>query len=110
MIEYVIHGTSHEIQSTSKLGKPVADAVRAWSPRMLAEEHTGDNPSTACVSTKRLHIPYLQIDLFPQEWPEHGIDHEVRMRDQFLRGQDVRLSHADDVRETFWLDRIEAYA
>lgn len=110
MIEYVILGTSHEIQGTSKLEKPVGDAVGAWSPRMLAEEHPLDTPSVACDVTKHLHIPYLQIDPFPEEWPSSGIDREMRIRDEFLRGQDVRLSHADDIRENFWLDRIEASA
>jgi hypothetical protein len=110
MIEYAMLGTSHDIQGTSEFEKPLTDAIRKYSARMVAEEYTLDNPSMACVTTKHLHIPYLQIDLFPQEWPGHGIDREMQKREseQPLRGQDIRLSHADAVREEFWLDKIEA--
>jgi hypothetical protein len=108
MIEYAILGTSHEIQSTSKLERPLTDAIAKYSVRMVAEEYTLDNPSMACVTTKHLHIPYLQIDLFPQEWHAHGIGREMSIRNQYLEVQDVRLSHADAVREDFWLERIEA--
>jgi hypothetical protein len=112
MIEYVILGTSHKIQSTSKFDKPVIDAIGRYSVTMVAEEYTNDDVSTACVTAKRLHIPYLQVDLYPQEWPEHGIEREMRAREgeQALREDDCRFPHADRIREDFWLERIQACA
>ena len=108
MIEYVILGTSHGIQDSPKFEKPVMDAIQKHTIRLVAEEHPVDTASMVCITTKRLHIPYLQVDLFPQEWAVHGIDREMKIRERFLGGQDVRLSHADPVRENFWLEKIEA--
>jgi hypothetical protein len=108
MIEYVILGTSHQIQDSSKFEKPVMDAIGKYSIKLVAEEYTCDNASMVCVTTKRLHIPYLQVDLYPQEWAACKIDWEMGMREQFLQGQDCRLTHADAVREGFWLEKIEA--
>jgi len=108
MIEYVILGTSHQVQDSSKFEKPVMNAIGKHSIRLVAEEYTCDNASMVCVTTKRLHIPYLQVDLYPQDWAAYKIDREMRIREQFLQGQDCRLSHADAVREGFWLEKIEA--
>ena len=108
MIEYVILGTSHDLQGLSKFEKPALDAIRKHSIRLVAEEYTCDNTSMVCAATKRLHIPYLQVDLFPWEWAEYKIDREMEARKQFLQDQDCRLSHADAVREGFWLEKIEA--
>jgi hypothetical protein len=110
MIEYAILGTSHEIQSTSKLEKPLTDVIGKYAVRMVAEEYTLDTQSIACITANRLHIPYLQVDFFPHEWAEHDVDREMCMREKFLSGRDVRLSHADDVREGFWLERIRTSA
>lgn len=110
MIEYVILGTSHLIQDTPKFEKPVMDAIGKHSIRLVAEEYTCDTASRVCVTTRRLHIPYLQVDLYPQEWAAYKIDREMNLRndEQSLAGQDCRLSHADAVRESFWLETIEA--
>lgn len=108
MLECVILGTSHEVQETPKFQKLVADAIRKHPVRLIAEEHPLDTISPVCGAAKHLHIPYLQIDPFPHEWVSLGIDREMRSREQFLQGRDVRLSHADDVRENWWLDKIEA--
>lgn len=109
MIEYAMLGTSHLIQDSPKFGAPVNDAIRKLAITFVAEEHTCDTISVACFTAKRLHIPYLQIDLFPDEWCAHGIDWEMKARSQAscFREQDIRLSHADTLRENFWLDRIE---
>ena len=58
---------------------------------------------------KRRHLAYLQVDLFDSEWASHGIDWEMRARLDAvsLQNTDVRLSHADSIRENFWLDKIE---
>jgi hypothetical protein len=110
MIEYVVLGTPYPKQELCEFEKPVMDAIQKHAIKLIAEEYAFDNPSRVCVATKRLHVPYLQIDLFPQESPLHGIDREMEMRErvQFLREQDCRLSHADAVREDFWLEKIEA--
>ncbi len=107
VIEYVILGTSHCVQDSSEFERPVMDAIQKHAIRLVAEEYTCDSPSMVSVTTKRLHIPYLQVDLFPEEWAAHGIDSEMRIREQLFAGQDVRLSHADAVREDFWLEKIE---
>ena len=98
MIEYVILGTSHDLQGLSTFEKPALDAIRKHSVRLVAEEYTCDNTSMVSVTTKRLHIPYLEVDLFPSEWAEYKIDREMQARKQFLQDQDCRLSHADAVR------------
>jgi hypothetical protein len=108
MVEYVILGTSDQIQDSSKFEKPLMEAIGKHSIRLVAEEYPCDNASMVCVTTKRLHIPYLQVDLYPEEWGAYKIDREMRKREQFLRGEDCRLSHADAVREGFWLEKIEA--
>src|SRR5579875_3198410 len=46
--------------------------------------------------------------MFPQEWPDHGIECEMRIRANFQTDRDIRLSHADSAREKFWLKKIEA--
>jgi hypothetical protein len=109
VIEYVILGTSHpDMQDSTKFGRPVMETIQNHSINLVAEEHNCDSISMACVTTKHLHIPYLQIDLFPQEWAEHGIDREMKLREQLPKDQDIRLSRADGVREDFWLEKIEA--
>jgi len=108
MIEYEILETSHEIQDSSDFEKPVMDGIGKHSIRLVAEEYPFLIASMVCVTTKRLHIPYLQVDLLPQEWPAYKIDREMEMRKQFLQGQDCRLSHADAIREGVWLEKIEA--
>jgi hypothetical protein len=107
MIEYVVLGTSHWAQESPKFEEPVRDAVQRHAIRLIAEEYPLDPASRVCVIAKRLHIPYLQIDMFPQEQIEHGIEQELRKRKDFLQGQDCRLSHADAIREEFWLEKIE---
>lgn len=110
MIEYVILGTSHQIQDSCKFEKPVMDAIGKHSITLVAEEYTCDTASRICATTKRLHIPYLQVDLYPQEWAAYKIEREMNLRkdEQSLAGEDCRLSHADAVREGFWLEKIEA--
>jgi hypothetical protein len=63
MIEYVILGTSHLTQDTPEFEKPVMDAIGKHSIRLVAEEFPFLIASNVCVTTKRLHIPYLQVDL-----------------------------------------------
>ena len=54
MIQYVVLGTSHKIQSTSKFEKPVIDAIGRYAVTLVAEEYTNDDVSMACLTTKRL--------------------------------------------------------
>lgn len=109
MIEYVILGTSHpDKQDSPKFGKPVAEAIQKHCIRLVAEEHPLDTISVAWGATKHLHVPYLQVDPFPEELAKLGIQEEITLRNQCFQGQDVRIRQADDVREVFWLEMIEA--
>lgn len=110
MIEYVILGTSHPTQDSSRFEKPIQDAIEKHSIGLVAEEYTCNTVSRASDVTKRLHIPYLQVDLFPQGWATHNVNREMKLRQEFLQGQDIRLSYADAVREEFWLATVEACA
>ncbi len=83
--------------------------IRDQSIRLIAEEYPFDTISVACNLAKRLHIPYLQIDLFPEELASNGIRDELEARRNHLGDQDVRLSHADGIREVFWLETIEQH-
>jgi hypothetical protein len=61
--------------------------------------------------TKDWDISYLEINMLTQEAEAAGILDEVGRRyDQELEknpNSEVRLCHADDIRENFWLDKIE---
>jgi len=109
MIEYAILGTSHEIQHCRQFEHPLIEAVREHHIELVAEEYPFDIASTIAVAAGRLHIPYLQVDLSPSEWRAHEIDWELRMRAEVpcLQNEDVRLSHADGIREDIWLEKIE---
>ena len=93
MIEYVILGTSHEIQDSSKFERPLVDAIGKHSIGLVAEEYPFDNASMTCGTTNRLHIPYLQVDLYPREWAVHKIDREmnVRISDPYLVDRRFRM-------------------
>lgn len=109
MIHYAILGTSHDLQDCPQFERPLVEAVQEHRITLIAEEYPFDIPSAVSVVAGRLQIPYLQVDLFPGEWAAHGIDWEMktRMDAPCLVTADVRLSHADSVRENTWLDKIE---
>jgi hypothetical protein len=107
VIEYVILGTSHEIQDTPSIKGPVGGAVAKHAVALIAEEYPFRCRSTVGALAEDLRIPYLQIDPFQEDWPTLGIDRELRIRDQYLRRQDIRLSHADSARENYWLKKVE---
>jgi len=75
---------------------------------LIGEEYPFRTGSRVCAVAKRLDILYLQIDLYREEWAVHNIGKEMTVRERILQGYDVRLSHADAVREQLWLERIEA--
>jgi hypothetical protein len=67
MIEYVILGTSHDnVQDSPKFERLVREAIRKHAIKLVAEEHPLDTTSRVQAMTNHLHIPYLQIDLFPE--------------------------------------------
>ena len=109
-LEYVILATSHEVQDSSRIGSFLVETVQCHSIRMIAEEYPLDTLSVAFNIAKRLHIAYLQIDPLPDEYALLDIRREMEARRDHLGGQDIRLSHADAVREEFWLERIEENA
>ena len=78
---------------------------------LVAEEFPFDEQIVSKVHAvaRSMQIPYVQIDLLPQEWAKYSIEYEMKARCESacLQGQDVRLSHADGVRENLWLARIE---
>lgn len=108
MNEYVIIGTSHEIQDTSSADDPVRKAASKHAVILITEEYPFKCQSRVRAVAENMRIPYLQIDPFPEDWAALGIEGELKMREQFLPGRDIRLSHADAVREDFWLKRIDA--
>jgi len=108
--EYLILGTSHTSQDSLQLESSAVALIDKYKISLVAEEYPCDDKSRVCAMAARRHIPYLQVDLFPDEWSAHGIDWEMRTRSNApcLQGIDVRLSHADSVREHFWLDKVES--
>jgi len=109
-LEYIILGTSHTVQESGPLESFAADILDQYEIRLIAEEYPCDTQSRIGAIAKRRHIPYLQVDLWPNEWAEHGIDWEMKARSDaaYLQNDDVRLSHADSIREGFWVDKIES--
>ncbi|MGC9996987.1 MAG: hypothetical protein ABSE79_16845 [Terriglobia bacterium] len=108
MTEYLIIGTSHWVQESSELEDTVVRAAR-HGVALIVEENTYDIASTSARrAAKRQGIAYLQVDPSPAEWAELGIEREMDLRDRCLQQEDVRLSHADDLREELWLSRIDA--
>lgn len=108
MIEYVILGTSHFFQDEPDIERPVRRACEGYGIKMVAEEFPFEAESVVCRVAREMQIPYLQIDLNPGEQIGHGIYDELRKRNECLAREDCRLSHADEIREECWLDRIEA--
>lgn len=108
MHEYVVLGTSHEVQDTFEFEKPLTDAVMKQSLILIADEYPFKCPSRVRALAGNMRIPYLQIDTFPDDWAALGIDHEMRAREDQLVGRDIRLSNADSVRENLWLEKIGA--
>lgn len=111
MVEYVILGTSHLVQESGELEEAVEAAAANHGIVLIAEENPYDIDSTAARQVARSRdIPYLQVDPSPSEWALLEIDREMDLRNQCFQREDVRLSHADNVRENLWLKRIEASA
>jgi hypothetical protein len=109
MINYAIFGTSHDLQDCPQFEQPLIETIQEHRITLIAEEYPFDIASAVSVVAGRLQIPYLQVDLFPSEWAAYDIDWEMKIRVDApcLVNADVRLSHADSVRENIWLDKIE---
>ncbi len=109
MIEYAILGTSHEIQDSPEVARQAEKDIQTMGITLVAEEYPMSTASSVCTVAARLEIPYLQIDPPPEEWSIYGIDYEMnaRLNAACLQGQDIRLSHADRIREDLWLQKIE---
>jgi hypothetical protein len=101
----VILGTLHDIQDKSCFEPCVTTAITKHATRLIAEEYPFDIHSVAFGRAVRLHTPYLQIDMYSAEQIEAGIYDEMS---KVQPNDDYRLSNADNVREEFWLDKIEA--
>jgi hypothetical protein len=108
MTEYVILGTSHDIQESPEFCNRVEKDIRAMAITLVAEEFPFNISSKVCAVATTHEVPYLQIDLLPDEWQKWGIDYEMNARlGEAFQGQDIRFSHADQVREDLWLQKIE---
>jgi hypothetical protein len=111
MPEYFILGVPHDIQDSHPFEREVRNEIQNRQITLVAEEFPFDEAiiSTARSAARSLQIPYLQIDLVPNEWSQYGIDCEMRARSDAacFQGQDVRLTHADGIRENLWISRIE---
>lgn len=97
------------------MGQCLQSIIEKYAIRLIAEEHTLDTHSMAFIIALHRHIPYLQIDIFEDEQRQIGVLDELRKRPNDLKrqGEGVqlvchRLSHADGVREDFWLNTIGA--
>ena len=97
------------------MGQCIQSTIDKYAIRLIAEEHLLDTHSMAFNIAVHRHIPYLQIDIFEDEQRKFEVFDELRKRPSDLKrqGEGVqlvchRLSHADGVREDFWLNKIEA--
>jgi len=121
---YVILGTSHAIQWRPKDACPyevnlidgLESAIRClvtkYRVMLIAEEAPHDVLTVAREIANGERICYLQIDMLPHEVRAFGILQEVERGEPPTAGEppntEYRFCHADDVRENFWLDRIES--
>ena len=122
---YVILGTCHSIQWRPKdvtpsecelidgLDSLIHALVSKYRIKLIAEETLGPGspPTVACPIANDAKIPYREIDMLRDELKAAGILEAVDRRyDQRSGGNpnsEVRLCHADDIRENSWLDKIE---
>jgi hypothetical protein len=109
VIEYVILGTPHPLQGSDECGQRVQELIKKHAVDLVAEEYPFTLDSKVCCKAKSLGRQYLQVDALPNECRNLGIDAELdkRARAACLQGRDVRFSHADSLREQFWLEKIE---
>jgi hypothetical protein len=112
MLDYIILGTSHDWQDTSHIMPYLQGITDRYAIRLIAEEHPLDCHSAAFNRSVHLHIPYLQIDMFDDEKVKVGISQEQSRRPRFERRGGAlvcyRLSRSDEIREDFWLQKVEA--
>lgn len=108
MREYVMLGTSHLIQDEPDFEGPVKGACEDYGINMVAEEFPFETESVVHRVAREMQIPYLQIDMTPGEQIGHAIYEELGKRAECLPREDCRLSHADAIREDFWLEKIES--
>jgi hypothetical protein len=122
---YVILGTSHDIQWTGGAPSPsvrkVIDGLKStirglivkYEVKLIAEETLGPNcpPTVAREIAIDENICYREIDMPRDELEAAGIREETDRRYQSSLSTspntEIRLCRADDIRENFWLDKIE---
>jgi hypothetical protein len=109
MLGYVILGTLHpDPQDTPTIESPLRNVAAKHAPKLIAEEYPFPGvTSTVARTAAKLGTPYLQIDMDAAEQIKAGIYKELEKCKDFEYGGSFRLSHADGIREEFWLDRIE---
>jgi hypothetical protein len=80
MMEYVVIGTSHDVQDSPEFESRTRMEIQENRITLVAEEFPFDEQivSKVCAVAKSMQIPYLQIDLLPHEWAKYGI----RLRDE----------------------------
>jgi hypothetical protein len=122
---YVILGTSHDIQWAGGVPSPsvrkdidglkstIRGLIAKYKIKLIAEETLGPNspPTVAREIADDEKICYREIDMSRDELEAAGIRGETDRRYQSSlstgRNTEIRLRHADDIRENFWLDKIE---
>lgn len=110
MAQYVIFGTSHECQLESAVEERVIKLAELHAPAVIAEEFPFPGvPSAVSRAAAGTRVSYCQVDPPPHELPR-DVARGLELRQRTFPDPDVRLSHADAVREEIWLDRIEAAA
>jgi hypothetical protein len=110
MAQYFLLGTSHECQDEAVAMKAMAEVLGGRAIGCVAEEYPFDTKSKARELAEANRLPWIQVDPLPGEWRGLGIEAELDLRQNLFPHSDVRLAHADAVRERIWLDRIEADA
>jgi hypothetical protein len=122
---YVILGTSHDIQWAGGAPSPsvrkdidglkstIRGLIAKYKVKLIAEETLGPNspPTVAREIANSEKICYREIDMSRDEVEAAGILEELERRyDQRSEenpNSEVRMCHADDIRENSWLDVIE---
>lgn len=121
----VILGTCHDIQWAGGAPSPsvrkdidglkstIRGLIAKYKVKLIAEETLGPNspPTVAREIANDEKICYREIDMPRDELEVAGIREETDRRYQSSLSTspntEIRLCHADDIRENFWLDKIE---
>jgi hypothetical protein len=114
MLSYHILGVEHSRQKLDRhLKTKLESIVEAKRTVLIAEEVNANQPDAQQKSIARdlataRKIPWRSIDMNFKQQEDAGIKEELdHAHHQHMLGVDMYPAHAHDVREDYWLDRIE---